>query len=74
MGERFNRYGKRLLLQVGEETVCSVPPQWTDQVERDTEIVMGQGRALLRVSDLMSLAQLVARLGGTGVQSDSEHV
>jgi hypothetical protein len=32
VGERYNRYGKRLLLQVDDQTLCSVPPQWTDLV------------------------------------------
>ena len=62
VGERYNRYGKRLLLQVDAETVCSVPPQWTDVVVPDLELAMGKGRALLRVSDLLELAQLVADL------------
>ena len=62
VGERYNRYGKRLLLQVDDETVCSVPLQWTDLAAADPEMVMGQGRALLRVADLVELARLVARL------------
>lgn len=62
VGERYHRYGKRLLLQVDDETVCSVPLQWTDLAAADPEIVMGQGRALLRVADLVELARLVARL------------
>jgi hypothetical protein len=62
VGERYNRYGKRLFLQVDDETVCSVPLQWTDLAAADPEIVMGQGRALLRVADLVELARLVARL------------
>jgi hypothetical protein len=63
VGERYNRYGKRLLLQVDALTICSVPPQWTDLTAPDPEISMGEGRALLRVADLMALARLVARLG-----------
>lgn len=62
MGERYNRYGKRLLLQVDESTVCSVAPQWTDLVAPDAEIVIGEGRGLVRVADFMQLARLVARL------------
>lgn len=62
MGKRYNRYGMRLLLQVDEQTVCSVAPQWTDLVAPDPEIVMGQGRALLRVADLVELDRLVLRL------------
>jgi Family of unknown function (DUF5372) len=62
VGERYNRYGKRLLLQVDDCTVCSLPPQWTDQVAPELEIAMGEGRALLRLADFMDLARLVARL------------
>jgi hypothetical protein len=60
IGERYNRYGKRLLLQLDDATVCSVPPQWTDIVSADPESVMGRGRALLRLVDLMET--LVTRL------------
>jgi hypothetical protein len=63
VGERYNRYGMRLLLQVDDQTVCSVPPQWTDLVAGDPEIVMGEQRALFRVADLVELARLVERLG-----------
>jgi Family of unknown function (DUF5372) len=62
LGERYNRSGKRLLLRVDDGTVCSVPPQWTDAVTPDLEFFMGQGRALLRVADLLELALLVTRL------------
>jgi len=62
VGERYNRYGKRLLLQLDDATVCSVPPQWTDIVSADPELVMGRGRALLRIVDLMELETLVTRL------------
>ena len=62
VGERYNRYGKRLLLEVDERTICSIPWQWTDAVAPDPEIVMGGGRALLRVADLVELARLVSRL------------
>ena len=63
VGERYNRYGRRLLLQIDDKTVCSVPPQWTDLCAQDPEIVMGQRRALFRVADLVELARLVERLG-----------
>ncbi len=62
VGERYNRHGKRLLLQVDDATVWSVPPQWTDLVCLDPEVVIGHGRALFRVVDLMELARLVKRL------------
>jgi len=70
VGERYNRYGKRLLLQVDDRTVCSVAPQWTDLVAPDPEIVMGEGRALLRIADFMELARLVARLRRGATQKD----
>ncbi|MGY3219727.1 hypothetical protein ACVIM5_000334 [Bradyrhizobium sp. USDA 4512] len=50
------------MLQGDGATVWSVPPQWTDLVSPDAEIVMGHGRALLRTFDLMELASLVKRL------------
>ncbi len=62
VGERHNRYGRRLLLRVDEDHVCSVPPQWTDVVAPDPEVVLGGGRSLFRVADLLELADLVSRL------------
>jgi Family of unknown function (DUF5372) len=64
VGERFNRYGRRVLLQVEEEVVCSVPPQWTDLVAPDPELAMGDGRAFVCIGDLLELARLVAGLCG----------
>lgn len=63
VGERYNRYGRRLLLQVDEMTVCSVPSQWTDLVAPDREVVIGKGRALFRIRDLLELEGLLSRLG-----------
>jgi hypothetical protein len=63
LGERYNRYGRRLLLQIDDQTICSVPPQWTDLVAQDPEIVLGERRAFFRVVDLVELARLVERLG-----------
>jgi Family of unknown function (DUF5372) len=62
VGERHNRSGKRLLLRIDDSTICSVPPQWTDAAAPDPEVVMGCGRALLRVVDLVGLARLVEQL------------
>jgi hypothetical protein len=62
VGERFNRYGKRILLEIDEGSFCAVPPQWTDLTAPDPEVVMGGQRALFRVADLMELERLVARL------------
>ena len=50
------------LLQADSAAVWSVPPQWTDLVGLDPEVVMGHGRALMRAVDLMELAGLVKRL------------
>ncbi|RPJ61271.1 MAG: hypothetical protein EHM23_07565 [Acidobacteria bacterium] len=63
LAERYNRYGRRILLQVDDATICSVPRQWTDLVAPDPELVIGGGRALFRVADLLELARLVSRLG-----------
>ena len=64
VGERYNRYGMRLLLELDDASVCSVPPQWTDVVAPDPEIVLGGQRALFRVADLLELVRLVDRLSG----------
>lgn len=74
VGERYNRYGKRLLLQVDAGTVCSVPPQWTDVVAPDPAIAIGKRRAVFRVADLMELAQLVADLSRHGGRSEPMNV
>ena len=64
VGERHNRYGKTLLLERDNGAICSVRPQWTDVVAPDPEIVLGGGKALFRVADLLELSQLIDRLGG----------
>ena len=56
--------GARLLLQADDNAVWSVPPQWTDLASPEPEVVMGNGRALFRVADLMELIDLVDRLSG----------
>ena len=68
MGERYNRSGTWLLLEVDEESSCLVPPRWTDRAVPDPEVVLGEGRALFRVPDLVELAGLVARLVGREAQ------
>ncbi len=62
VGKRYNRHGERLLLQDDGGAVWSVAPQWTDLVGLDPEVVMGSGRALFRVAELVELACLVRRL------------
>ena len=64
IGERWNRFGKRLLLRVDDDVVCSAPPQWTDMMAPPLDVAMGQGRALFLVEDLLALAGLVTRLSG----------
>jgi hypothetical protein len=66
VGERYNRYGRRLLLRIDEVAVCSVPPQWTDLAAPDPEIVLGEGRALFRVADALELARLVDQIRKCG--------
>ena len=55
-------HGMRLLLRIDGDSTCSVPPQWTDAVEPDPEIILGKRRAVARVADLIELADLIARL------------
>ena len=74
MAERYHRYGTRLLLQVDSETVCSIPPLWTDVVAPDPEIVLGRGRALVRVADLVGLARLIDRLSRRELAEDADDV
>jgi hypothetical protein len=64
VGERYNRYGRRLLLRVDDANICSVPPQWTDLIAPDPEIVIGVRRALFRVTDLLELTRLIGQLSG----------
>jgi hypothetical protein len=61
VGERYNRYGMTLLLESDDGSIYSVPPQWTDLVSPDPEIVMGKEQALFRVVDLLELALLLDR-------------
>ena len=64
VGERYNRYGRTLLLKGSDGAVFAVRPQWTDVVAPDPEIGLGGMRALFRVTDLLELACLVDRLSG----------
>lgn len=66
VGERYSRSGRRLLLEIDEETICSIPPQWTDVVAPDPEIVLPEQRGVFRLADLVELACLVERLGRRG--------
>ncbi len=66
VGERYNRYGTRLLLQGDDGSIFSIPPHWTDRVDSDPEIVIGGGRALFRIRDLLELEGLLSRLERRG--------
>jgi hypothetical protein len=72
IGERSNRSGRRLLLRTDDSCVWSVPEQWTDLAAPDPEVVLGAGRALCRLRDLVELARLVARLGGRGAEEAAD--
>jgi hypothetical protein len=72
MGERYNRYGMRLLLRVEDGGICSVPRQWTDLVAVDPEVAIGAQRALFRMADLVELERLVARLGRGETPEESD--
>jgi hypothetical protein len=54
----------RLLLRVDQDRVCSVLPHWTELVAPDPEVVIGGGRAVARVVDLLDLAEFIKRLVG----------
>jgi hypothetical protein len=70
VGKRYNRYGERLLLQADDGRVWSVPVRWTDLAAPDPEVVMGEGRLLLRLADWMQLANLVEDfLGASAAQA-----
>ncbi len=73
IGERYSRSGTRLLLEV-DGHVRSIPRQWTDLVAPDPEVVIGEGRALFRLEDLMELARLVEHFGGYRPTEASDEV
>src|SRR5262249_39929561 len=56
VGVRYNRYGKRFLLQVDAARICSVLPQWTDSVAPDPEVVPGtySGESEHRFQDIVN--------------------
>ena len=58
-GFRYNRYGRRALLQIEEGVYRTIPPQWTDLSPPDPEVIIGEGRSFFRVSDLMELARMI---------------
>ena len=59
-------------MHVDEATVCAVPPQWTDVVAPDPEIVIGAHQALFRMGDLLELARLVEQLSKRETRETAE--
>jgi hypothetical protein len=47
-----------LLLRFDDGRICSVPPQWTDAAGPNLEGVVGDGRALCSLADLLALSSL----------------
>jgi hypothetical protein len=74
VAERYNRFGKRLLLRFDDGVICPVPAQWTDLVAPDPKVVMGRGRSALRVVDLIELAKLTRLLGAQPSPKDGKGV
>lgn len=72
VGRRSNRYGPRLLLEGVDGAIWSVSPQWTDLVSKDPELVMGDGQAVFRFSDLLALADLVARISAKSAHNGAQ--
>ncbi len=62
VARRGNRSGKRWLLRFADGRICSVPPQWTDAIAPDPEIIEGVGHALCSLADLLELSEHVACL------------
>jgi hypothetical protein len=58
-GFRYNRYGRRALLEIEEGIYRTIPPQWTDLLPPDPEAMLGAGRSFFRVFDLVELARLI---------------
>ena len=58
----------------GDGQVCSVPREWTDLVAPHPEVVIGEGRSLFRVQDLIDLARLVGGLVGERSLEASDEV
>lgn len=58
-GFRYNRYGRRALLEIEEGSYRTIPPQWTDLSVPDPEVIISAERSFFRVSDLMDLARMI---------------
>ncbi|MER9217241.1 Y4bD/Y4pK family protein, partial [Mesorhizobium sp. M0663] len=74
VGKRGNRAGKLLLLRFDDGRTCTVPPQWTDAAVPSLEVVVGNGRALCSLTDLLELSGLVERLISQGRCQRRKHV
>lgn len=58
-------------MQADDAMIWSVPPQWTDRSSEDPEVIISSGRAVMRFSDLVELADLVGRLSDKSAPVDA---
>jgi hypothetical protein len=56
--------GERVFVRLPGAEVASLPASWTDAVPPDPSVVVAAGRAAFRTADLLSAAELVARIAG----------
>jgi hypothetical protein len=59
---RHNWAEDRVYFQDGSQRLRSVSSQWTDLVADDPVVVIGEGRAHLRIADMLELADLLKGL------------
>ena len=59
VGFRYNRYGRRALLEIEEGVYRTIPLQWTDLSPPDPEIAISEIRSFYRASDLIELARMI---------------
>jgi hypothetical protein len=59
---RHNWSEDRVYFQDNEKKLRSVPSQWTSLVSEDPAVVVGAGRAHLRLAELLELAGLLREL------------
>ena len=56
--------GDRVFFRLPSGEVASLPASWTDVVAPDPAVVVAAGRAAFRTADLLSAAEVVARISG----------
>ena len=66
-------WGEDRVIYIDEhDTVRSMPRSWTSVAMADAFVVVSAGRAAFRVTDLLTLADLVGRQLGHGEDGDGE--